>query len=750
MTGGPPYVRVRRLTLLAASSLGAAALFLAPAGPLRAQEKCAITVEWIFSDAGEEPLRVPAFAWTSGGEVLLLDSRKPKEARTFERLNPTGARTTAVDGKAALASLKPFLGDAGAPDALDWPESLDRAGLRAAYTFADDLFLLDLGASRFDRLTRTAARESVPRLSPDGRKLAFVRENDLYVLDLATRAERRLTSDGSDSVLNGALSWVYWEEIFDHAESGFWWSDDGGSIAFLRTDESAVSSTVFPDPLHAVPHLVRQRYPEAGGANPTVRVGVVDVESGRTVWVDPEAAPAEYVVAVKWSPDSRRVAVETENRQQTRLDLYFVDRASGKPVRVLTETDPAWVNTEDLEFVEGGKGFLWSSERDGYTHLYRYDADGRLRNRVTEGQWSVRGPGGFTTAPLGAIAGVDEAHGLVYFTALAKSPVERQLYRVRLDGTGMERISREDGVHTVTMSPDRRFYVDVHSSHDTLPSLSLRDADGAPKATPAPPRTDLVAGLDVQVPELLTVPAADGTPLQASLLKPRDFDPGRRHPVILAVYGGPGAPAVLDRWGSDAWYEQLLLQEGVVVARVDNRSATARSRADETSVVRRLWGDGELNDLLAGVRWLKQQPWVDPARVGVWGWSGGGTFTLVALTRSTEFKAGIAVAPATDWHFYDTKFTEAYMKTPADNPEGYEQTSLLPRARDLHGRLLLVFGTGDDNVHPQNSWAFVDRLIEAKIPFDLMAYPTRKHGIEDRPARIHLFTKMLEFWRERL
>jgi dipeptidyl-peptidase-4 len=216
------------------------------------------------------------------------------------------------------------------------------------------------------------------------------------------------------------------------------------------------------------------------------------------------------------------------------------------------------------------------------------------------------------------------------------------------------------------------------------------------------------------------------------------------------VYGGPGSPKVLDVWDGNLWFNQLLLAEGYVVASIDNRSATAASRAHETSVARRLWSDGELGDLEAGVRWLKAQPWVDPERVGVWGWSGGGMFTLVALTRSKEFKAGIAVAPGTDWRFYDTKFTEAYMKPPAENPDGYEHTSLVSRAKDLHGRLLLVFGTYDDNVHPQNSWAFVDEAVKAGIPFDMMAYPMRKHGIVDRPARIHLFNKMLEFWKQRL
>jgi dipeptidyl-peptidase-4 len=750
MNGRLTFTPWRRIARRGAVTLGAGTLLLALAGPLPAQEKREITVEWIFSDAGEEPTRLPPFAWTSAGDVLLLDTRKPKDTRTFERVTTAGARTAAVDRTAALASLKTLLGETGVPDSLAWPPSLDRAGLRAAYTFADDLFLLDLAASRFERLTRTAEKEKAPRLSPDGRRLAFVRGNDLFVLDLATSAERRLTGDGSDTVLNGALSWVYWEEIFDHEDAGFWWAPDGSAIAFLRTDESAVSVASFPDFKPAVPRVLTQRYPKAGGVNPSVRLGIVEVASGATTWMDTDAAPFEYVFAVEWAPDNRRVAVQAANRPQTRLDLYFVDRASGKPTRILAETDAAWVNTHDLEFVEKGGGFLWSSERDGYTHLYRYRADGTLVNAVTKGPWSVRGPGGFTAAPLGAIAAVDEARGLVYFTALEKSPVERHLYRARLDGSGMERLSREDGVHRPRFSLDARFYVDAHSAHATLPSLSLRDAEGARRAELAPPRTDLLVGLDLQYPGLLTVPAADGTPLRASILEPKGLDPARRHPVILHVYGGPGAPRVLDRWDGNLWFNQLLLKEGYVVASIDNRSATAASRAHETSVARRLWSDGELGDLLAGVQWLKAQPWVDPERVGVWGWSGGGMFTLVALTRSKEFKAGIAVAPGTDWRYYDTRFTEAYMKPPADNPEGYKHTSLVARAKDLQGRLLLVFGTYDDNVHPQNSWAFADELVRAGIAFELMAYPMRQHGIEDRPASIHLYRKMLEFWKERL
>ncbi len=259
---------------------------------------------------------------------------------------------------------------------------------------------------------------------------------------------------------------------------------------------------------------------------------------------------------------------------------------------------------------------------------------------------------------------------------------------------------------------------------------------------------------DWQCPELLTVPAADGHPLQVRLIKPRGFDPAKKYPAIVYIYGGPAAPVVTDSFdysfALNAKFDQILADRGYVVMNIDPRSATGASKTDEDTVVRKVWSDVELGDMVAGVRWLKSHPWVDGSRVGVWGWSGGGTSTVLLMTRSQEFKVGIAIAPVTDWHFYDTKFAETFMKTPADNPEGYEHTSLLRYAKDLHGRILLVLGTHDDNVHPQNTWNFVDRLLEAGKTFDVMVYPMRKHIISDRPARIDLYRRMLEYWQQHL
>jgi len=724
-----------------------AGILLLVAAPLLAQAPKEITVAWCYSDEGEAVGKTPKTFWTSDGDVLLLDETRPPASRVLERVQgSTGERRPATNASAAAAALKTLAGDA-APETLPWPDSFDRAGRLALFVIGDDLYLLDLAAGRFDRLTRTPEKKSVARLSPDGSRVAFVRGNDLWVYDVASKTEKRLTTDGGADVLNGALSWVYWEEIFNHNEAGYWWSDDSKAIAFLRTDETGVDEVGFQQYATAVPAIVNQRYPKAGNRNPVVRLGIADLSSGKTAWMD--TAAFEYVLDVRWLPGSRAVAVQTTDRPQTTLDLWRVARDTGHAVSVLTERDDAWVDQKELQFVGNGD-FVVSSERDGHTHLYRYDADGRLLNAVTRGNWSVRGPQGFYGAPLDS-AWIDPKGDWVFFTARQRPEGERQLYRVRVNGTGMQRISQGEGTHAITMSPDRRAYLDVYSATNTPPSLSLHAADGRQIAALYGPRTDLIAPFDFQKAEIFTVPAADGFPLPARILKPRGFDPSKEYPAITYIYGGPGAPTVNDEWdysfAGNALFDQVLAARGYVVFSVDPRSATGQSKTLENLVLRHMQTDEVLNDVVAGVKWLRAQPFVDPARVGVWGWSGGGTDTLLVMTRSAEFAAGISVAPVTDWHFYDTKFTETYMKTPQDNPEGYALFNLSPRAKDLHGRLLLVFGSGDDNVHSQNEWAFIDQLITADKPFDLMVYPLRKHTIEDRPARIHLFEKMLEFWK---
>ena len=710
-----------------------------------------ITVEWIYSDTAKVIAAVHKYQWLEDNTAILFDTRLEKKERTFLKLDPQTQSELgpAVDREKALASLQEYLGKEDSTEYLEWPLSFDPYGNYAVYLYKKDIFLLDLAASEFRRLTQTETAEKAPRFSPDGSRLAFVRENDLYIYDLAVNREKRLTSDGSDTILNGTVSWVYWEEIFGRRDIGYWWSEDSKALVFLQTDESAVTKMHYVDFKPAVPRLITQRYPKAGTDNPVVKVGLMEIDSPQIKWIKLE--PYEYICRVKWHQDNQWFSVQTMNRAQTELNLFYIDRNTGKNLgKVLTETDTGWVNiNDDLYFLESGN-FLWQSERDGYAHLYQFNKNGSLVGQVTKGSWALRSSGGPFWLRQ-SVVNIDEEHSQVYFTSLEKSSIERHLYRIGLDGSGLQRITREEGGHKGSFSPDGKYYFDTYSNINTLPTLALYSRGGERLTMIAEPRPELLEELQLQTPELFTIPTTDGFLMPAQILKPKDFNPGKKYPLIFNIYGGPSAPTVFNRWqGLSLFFDNMLLNRGYLVVKFDHRSATAISKKLENRLLKMASGPREIVDIVDGIRWLKSQPYVDPNRVGIWGWSGGGSFTLNSMTNTREFKAGISVAPVTDWHYYDTKWAEFTMKRPQDNPEGYEKTSFVKTAKNLHGRLLLVHGTYDDNVHPQNSWHFIDELVKENIMFDMMFYPMRKHGIADDPAKIHLYNKMLEFWQEYL
>lgn len=718
---------------------------------LSAQDKGEITVEWIYGNKSAEITAIPSFTWLNDGTVLLYDNRKPPKKRTFEYLDPaSGKRTPALDRDKALSSFKELTEKTFPQRILFLPQAIDLNGKRTAYLYQEDVFVLELSSSQFLQVTETKGAEKSLHFSPDGKKLAYVRNNNLFVYNLADNEEKQLTHDGSETLLNGTLSWVYWEEIFGRRDIGFWWSPDSRAIAYLQTDESPAGIAYFLNHRSNYAKLIKQRYPKTGTANPEVKAGIIEISSGKTTWVGLNPNSYEYIIRTKWLPDSTRLGVQTMNRDQDRLNLYFADRKTGETALVLTEKNDSWINIhDDLHFLQRGKHFIWSSERDGYNHLYLYTMDGQNFNQVTKGEWAIASSGGGVYWVRQAITAVDEANGWIYFTALKESSLERHLYRIHLDGTCLEWLTKETGTHRITFSRDAKYYLDRYSNISTPPSLTLHKNDGTSVLTLASARSEIPEKLGMQHPELFTIPAEDGFPLPAQIYKPQDFDPDKKYPLILNVYGGPSAPEVSNSWHS-GYFEQILLRKGYLIASVDNRSATGISKILENTILKNTMGDGELGDLVSAVEWLKAQPYIDPQRVGIWGWSGGGTFTLLAMTRSQEFKAGIAVAPVTAWKYYDTVWAEALMKHPDENPEGYKKNDLNMYAKNLHGRLLIVHGTYDDNVHIQNIWNFVDELIKANKMFDLMIYPMRKHGIADRAARVHLYTKMLEFWEKNL
>jgi len=714
-------------------------------------EKEKLSLDWIFNPANRVSLRVPTHFWLQDGTAFLYDRRVAPENLTIERFVPeTGHREPAVNAEKILTQLKTLLGDDAKAytSRLSWPEAFDLEGKYGLYLFQGDVFLMDIRESTVRRLTKTEAEEQCLSVSPDGSHIGFVRENNLYAMDLKTGLEKALTSDGSDTLLNGTLSWVYWEEIFGRRDTAYWWSPDSKAVAFLQTDESMVDVSVFPDYEPATPKITRQRYPKAGSKNPMVRVGIIEIESGKVTWAELGESHPEYVVRVTWLPHSRTVGIQTLNRKQNRLELLLANRSTGKTRRILVEENDTSVNVhDDLKFIENGRKFIWSSERDGYNHLYLYDIEGRLVRRLTSGKWMVRASSGVAWV-RGGVCAVDEASQWVYFTAAHGSPVAPNLYRVRLGGGKVHRVSSREGSHRISFSPRCEYYFDNYSNTTTLRGLFLHSAEGKMLRTVTPPAMERIASFQLQCPESLIVPADDGFPLPAQIIKPRQMDPHRKYPVIIFVYGGPSAPVVWNSWSRTILFDNILLENGYICFRIDNRSATGQSKILEDTAHGKCLSENEINDILAGVKWLKEQPFVDQDRIGVWGWSGGGSMTLQLMTHSHAFKAGIAVAAVTDFRYYDTKWAENILDTPQNNPDGYQVSAAANFAADLSGRLLLIHGTGDDNVHPQNVWRFSRELHKAGKLFEMMIYPLGTHGISN--AQKHVYMTMLDFWKRNL
>jgi dipeptidyl-peptidase-4 len=611
-------------------------------------------------------------------------------------------------------------------------------------TAASDLFLFDFRTRTLTRLTNVPGAEEEPSFSPNGARVAFVRGGNLHVVDLGRRAEERaLTRDGSRDVLNGILDWVYQEEIYGRGRfKGYWWSPDSRRLALLQLQEARVPRYPLVDDIAAAPRVEDTPYPKAGDPNPEVRIGIVDASGGGPRWVDLARYAAEepLVVDVTWSPDSRRVLFQVQDRAQTWLSLDDVDAATLQVRTLLREKSKAWVERHDdaVTWLRDG-GFLWVSERTGWKHVYRYRGDGTLAGPVTRGEWEAR-----------TVHGVDEAGGWLYFSGTERSPIGGDVYRIRLDGTAMQRLSRTEGTHAASFNPALALYLDTWSDVTTPPQVRLHRADGSEvrvvDRNPAP----ALAEYRLARPELLRVPTRDGFLMEALLLRPPDFDPGRRYPVYQHAYGGPHSPVVKNAWGGTTYlFHQLLAQRGVVVWMCDNRTASGKGAVSAWPMYRN-FGELELRDVEDGLDWLGGQGWVDKDRIGINGWSGGGYLVTYALTHSRRFAMGIAGGPVTDWRNYDSVFTERYMDLPSRNAEGYRRSSPRNFAADLHGRLLLIHGAIDDNVHPQNTTQFAYELQKAGRPFQMMLYPRSRHGVTEPALLAHLGALKLSFAEETL
>jgi len=605
-----------------------------------------------------------------------------------------------------------------------------------------------LGEGKGKEPSGEAADIDDAKISPDGRWVSFLRDHDLWVVSAAGGEPRRLTQGGSEEVRNGELDWVYPEEL--DLGTAYWWAPDSSKLALLQLDERGVEKYPLVDALPYTEEVTEERFPEAGSPNPVARVGVVGVGGGEVRWMDTGSDPTVLLARAAWLADSQRLAIERLNRVQNHLDLLFADAASGKSETVLTERDKYWLKVSggvfgpdtsaNLHFLADGKRFLWSSERSGFRHLYLYDLAGKQMAQLTHGDWEVDG-----------VVKIDEQAQAVYFISTQKSPIERQFYRVPLSGGEPVELTHEHGTHGVSMAPDGKHFLDTYSTAMTPPQQRLYNADGSAVATLEENKVAELESYHLQPEEFLTVPGADGTPLDAAIIKPAGFDPGRKYPVIVMVYGGPDVQDVRDAWGGSTFlWNEMMAEKGFVIFMVDNRGATGRGHNFETPIYHH-FGSVELADQLAGVKWLSKQPYVDSARVGIWGWSFGGYMTCMAMLRADDiFKAGFAGAPVTDWRRYDTIYTERYMGTPEENPEGYRDSSPVNFAAGLKGKLLIAHATGDDNVHFANSLALQEKLVAAQKYAEFLIYADRGHGISDSAGRIHVFNRVTQFFIENL
>lgn len=717
---------MRRTPLLAALALAAA--------PLAAGEPPAF--DDLFGEALE--WRSSQTAWRPDGTWLTYVWKDEGGARSLQALD---AARGEVPWTLPYASLIPAGESAAiAPEAYLWAPGSDAL----LFTAGGDFFLYRLESRQLRRLTRTAAEESEPAFSPDGERIAFVRAANLWVLELESGREMQLTDDGvPDEILNGTTDWVYWEELWNRHATGFWWSPDSRTLAFYRFDERAVERYPLLEEREQYPKIRWQRYPKAGTPIPAVKVGVVDLASRAVTWLETGDPSANYLARVHWREDGRKLAVERIDRDQTRLDLLLCEPLRGSCSPWAAQTAATWVNLgDDFRFLPDG-GFLWGSEDSGWRRLDRYDPLGRRLRPLT--------PEGWALASLDAVVGRGGAVVVTLYRTSGLGAAERQVAWIDLETASLRWLAGSSGWHAAEIvDPTGRSWLHSWSNLDTPVRKTVESiATGAALEVPGAPVYPQ-ALLDLPRSELFSIPGPEGSHLPARLIRPAGYDPARRYPVVMYHYGGPASQTVRNSFDARIWlWHRWLASRGYAVLAVDNQVSIFFGKRGEDRLHRR-FGAIELAGQLAGVDYLRTLAWADTSRLGLWGWSGGGYNTVYSLLHAPgTWKAGVAGAPVTDFRFYDAIWTERYLGTPQENPAGYAASGTLDAAAALSDALLLVHGNGDDNVHPQNTIALLDRLVAAGRPVEDAIYPREKHRFRDAAWK-HALARITDFLDEKL
>ena len=753
---------------IAARSPIALVALLITAAPVAAQRPdSALTVQRIFGSGEFSAQHLTGARWRPGVEAYtrLEPSASSPNVLELVQYDAESGRRNVILPASRLAT--PNTAQPLAIEDYDWSPDGKRLLLftNSARVWRQntrgDYWLIDLASGAPRKLGGRAAKPSTlmfATFSPDGGRVAYVRENNLYVEDLTTGRITALTRDGSRTTINGTFDWVNEEEFA--LRDGFRWSPDGKRIAYWQLDASGVRDfNLIDDTDSLYSFVVPVQYPKAGTTNSAVRVGVVSAAGGPTRWIATPGDPRNnYIARMEWAASSDEIVLQHLNRLQNTLTLMLGDARTGRARTVLVERDSAWVDVvNDLRWLDGGKSFTWVSERDGWRHLYVVSRDGRSVKLITPGDFDIQNPASLYGEH--EVLGADEKAGLLYFTASPANVTQLYLYSVRLDGTGkMQRVTpaSESGTHGYVISPSGKYALHTSSSFGVPPTTDLVRLPSHEVIRTLIDNAELkarVAALPRGPSEFFRVDGGTGYPLDGWMIKPAGFDSTRSYPLLFYIYGEPGDQTVRDAWDGEFYLWHLMLaQQGYLVASIDN-TGTASPRGHAWR--KRIYGAvGELasREQAFATRQLTRRAYVDSTRIGVWGWSGGGSMTLNLLFRSPElYRTGMSVAPVSDEHYYDTIYEERYMGLPQQNAEGYRRGSPITFAKNLRGNLLLVHGSGDDNVHFQNSEALIDVLVAANKPFTMMDYPGRTHCIcEGDGTTVHLFSLLTRYLNERM
>jgi dipeptidyl-peptidase 4 len=598
-----------------------------------------------------------------------------------------------------------------------------------------DFFLYNIVEKSLHPVNNFDSQKMLAQFSPDSKYIGYVKESNLFIADIENFKEKQLTLDGGNHILNGYFDWVY-EEEFDIIE-GWIWSPDSKHIAFWQIDESEVP--VFEIPLYngLYPKSFKQKYPKPGEKNSKIRIGVVNIEDGKTTWFQFEDENF-YIPRIQWLPDSKQLALVKLNRLQNHIEIYLGDINSGDLQKIFNETDKRWIEIrDDLKFLENKTQFVLTSEKSGFRHIYLNDYITGESKQITSGNWQIR-----------EISGINEKSKKIYFTATKESELENHLYRVDFDGSNVLKLSNKEGWHDVSFSPDCKYYLDEYSNIDTPTKSILFDNTGNHITTLIENDIEALDDYDFNKPEFIKIPVEDNVELNGWILKPPDFDSDKKYPLLIYTYAGPGSQKIQNKWGVISTWFRLLSQNGIIVACVDNRGTEGRG-ADFKKYVHKKLGQFDVQDQIQAAKYLGSLDFVDANRIGMYGWSYGGYMALMCLMQGNDvFNLAVSVAPVTDWRYYDTIYTEIFMQTPSLNKEGYELGSVMNYVDLLKGELLLIHGMSDDNVHFQNSAELAKELVRNNKQFECMFYPGSKHSILGK--REHVFTKITDFILENL